>query len=1759
MRMPNFSYQSRDFWKWLVAVAFAFMGLIAVQAYADTSPVSYLETWSPVGDRWSDPGTCNHMPDYSIDEACYAAAVTASGRFTIEGWEENLQLGNFGVYEYITLVDEIIGGVIIQKVQIAVGPGCAQGGSPGYLINDAFGAQHVDWCLVAYHAPTCKAPLLLDSQTGQCYSPPEKHCNCSNQKGGKHPIDTGSGNEYLELPDYKAGGAFPLAFVRTYNSGIANEGTSPDGAAQNMGVGWNINLGSHLFINKYYPSVILTPCVDQQTGAQYFCVPDPDTTPYIIEITTWRPDGSQALFNYQTSGSTSVAPGTQFSDESGSSGTLTYVALPTPYTGDGYQYKLTDGSTELYDANGVLLSVSNRTGLTQVYQYNASGQLATVTDPFGRQLNIAYDPSGRISTLTTPAGNTTYTYDGAGNLSIVAYPDSSTVQYLYGNPTYPHALTGLIDENNNHYLTWGYDNQGRATSSSEAGNVENVSAVFNTDGSTDLTEATGLVRHMTFTSINHTNLLASTSAPCTGCGDKTQSLTYDANGYVASKTDFDNNVTQYTHDGFGNETSRTEAYGTPDARTVTTAWNNGLNQPSLITEPGRTTAFTYDTVGHVLTKTVTDTTTSVARTTTYTYYSSGVPNGLLHTVTDPLSHVTTYTYDGQGNLATVTNALNQVTQITQYDANGMPLTIVDPNNVTTTLTYDTRQRLKSRTVAGAETDFTYDLVGNLTKVTLPTGSFLQYTYDAAHRLTGITDSVGDSITYTLDNLGNRTAEKTYDPSSTLEKTLQRTYNTLNQLVTTVGGAGQTTTYTPDLMGNDTAITDPLTHPTNQTFDALNRLSTVVDPLSGNTTYNYDSLDRVQDVTDPKGLNTDYSYDAFGDVTTQTSPDTGITAYTYDLDGNRLTKTDARGVTATYSYDALNRLTTISYPDTNKDVTYSYDQNTYGIGHLSGMTDASGSTTYSYDAHGNTTQKTVTLGGHVFNVGYQYDTADNLTGMTYPDGMQVNYGRDTAERVTSVTANSSSVVSNVTYEPFGPITGFTYGNGLTEIRTYDQDYRLTTIDVPGVLQWTIPANGYDADDNIKIITDGLNAGNSQAFGYDSLNRLTSASGAYGALGFTYDADGNRTQQTLGGTPTTLTYDTASNKLLTVGNQSDQYDAVGNLLSDGKHTYTYDASNRLSGYDTSANAYLYNGLGQRTVKSQTTLPPTVSITGPASGAFLRGTVTVSANASASGNVGMASVQFQLDGANLGAPVTAAPYAVSWNTTTATGGIHSLTAVATDAANNTTTSTAVSVTVDNTPPSVAMTVPASGAYLRGTVSVTANASDNNGVVSVQFQLDGANLGAPVTAAPYTVSWDSTTATGGTHSLTAVATDAANNTTTSTAVSVTVDNTPPTVAIIAPAGGNVSGTINVTATASDDVGVTSVQFQLDGANLGAPVTAAPYTVSWSSFTALGSHTLTAVATDAAGNSTTSAAVSVTAVDIAPTANNGSLTTNPGVTGSGTLSATLGYVGQTLTFAVVTAPIHGSVTITNAASGAFTYTPNTGYTGSDSFTFQATDEDNTVSNTATESVTINDVAATANNGALTTNAGVAGNGTLAVTLGYTSQTLTFAVAAGPSHGTVAITDAATGAFTYTPAAGYVGADSFTFKATDSYGSVSNTATEGITVNALTALPSFSPSSLQFGNVNRANISTLTETLTNNGTGTLTITSVLAVYLGPGPNPFGAMSNCGHTLAAGNSCTISVRFRPSGDGSVTGSLQVVDNATSGPTAQSIPLNGTGVN
>ena len=710
-------------------------------------------------------------------------------------------------------------------------------------------------------------------------------------------------------------------------------------------------------------------------------------------------------------------------------------------------------------------------------------------------------------------------------------------------------------------------------SSQHAGGVDLTTVAYNADGSSTVTDARGNAHSYALTTqFGMVKPTALTGAPYPAAGGK--AFTYDDNGFIASRTDFDGNVTTYTHDARGDETFRIEAAGTRLARGIVTTWLTNFHLPHEIDEQGRTTTFFYDTKGNLLKKTATDG--RITRSWAYTYDT----NGQVLTATDPLGHVTTYTYDAKGDLATVTDALGHITKFTGYDADGRPTSFTDPNGLTTKLTYNFRGEPTSRNVGGELTTYTYDRAGQLTKTTRPDGSFLTFTHDAAHRLTGVKDALGNRVAYTHDAASNLTKVQFFDSTGTLTRVRSFAYDSANRVARSIGAAGQATLYARDPNGNPTKVTDPLGHATGYAYDALSRLAQATDPTGGVTADAFDALDHLTAVTDPRGLVTGYAWDGLDDQTAVASPDSGATARTFDAAGNLATSTDARGLTTTYTYDALNRPISAAYAD-GKVVTWHYDQGSNGIGHLTRMTDRSGSTLWTYDRHGRVLTKKQTTAGHTFTTAMSYDAAGRLATLTYPSGAAVTLSYDDAGRISGLKSGAVALASGIGYLPFGPATGWAQGNGADYSRSFDPDGRIAAIGLgAGTMTFA-----YDKASRITGITEtGFPAKN---FGYDALDRLTGYTGGAITQTYKYDADGNRTSLAAGAT-TTYAIAAASNRLggtTGAATRTLSYDFAGNTTLDDRVVtmlgYTYDASGRLVTAKTGAftTTYSNDGLGER----------------------------------------------------------------------------------------------------------------------------------------------------------------------------------------------------------------------------------------------------------------------------------------------------------------------------------------------------------------------------------------------------------------------------------------------------------------------------------------------------------------------------------------------------------------------------------------------------
>jgi YD repeat-containing protein len=247
-----------------------------------------------------------------------------------------------------------------------------------------------------------------------------------------------------------------------------------------------------------------------------------------------------------------------------------------------------------------LTGPTTRQGLVTNFAYDANHNLTQVTGTFGHSLTFSYDSDRHVTEMTTPNGDV-YTYDyfysyvlARGILSAVTYPDGSKRKYVYENSSLPRALTGIIDEKGKRFATYTYSTsafKGYALSSEHAGGVDKTTLAYSYSGTgypmTKVTDARGNEHTYTFKNqFNFIKVTALSGKPVQTSGGK--AFTYDANGFIASRTDWNNNVTTYTHDTRGNETSRTEANDTTLARTITTTWHPSYNLPTRVVDPNRT-------------------------------------------------------------------------------------------------------------------------------------------------------------------------------------------------------------------------------------------------------------------------------------------------------------------------------------------------------------------------------------------------------------------------------------------------------------------------------------------------------------------------------------------------------------------------------------------------------------------------------------------------------------------------------------------------------------------------------------------------------------------------------------------------------------------------------------------------------------------------------------------------------------------------------------------------------------------------------------------------------------------------------------------------------------------------------------------------------------------------------------------------------------------------------------------------------------------
>lgn len=440
--------------------------------------------------------------------------------------------------------------------------------------------------------PVCPGEVHEEITAGDC---PGYRNQCPSPKRS-NPVNIATGNKFQVETDYISAVAQSLTFRRYFNSVLAED--TPGRYSQ----GWS---------SDYFQRIRIQPDAD-------------------YSLTMTRPDGRLILFNKN------VNTGAWSSPDPGVVETIEEV-FDDNGNRTGWLFKTADDTVEefILAQNGIQgfpVKITNRYGQTTTIEYDLPVEDGfdgvwhspdRITGPFGRTIQIHYHANNKLDYIVDPAGNhIDYVYENgdSGNLVAVVYPDDTPEDtsdnpkeiYHYEDSNYPYHLTGITDENGNRYSTYIYDNQGRATASihHEGVNVVGDSVYITYNGDTvDVTDVRGETRTYSF-DIQHgianvAGIIDPSSGEgklCADCGPY-KSATYDDNGFPASKTDFNGVTTNYIYNSRGLETLRTEAVGTPVARTISTEWHPEFRLPTKIQEPGRETVFVYDENGLLIERT----------------------------------------------------------------------------------------------------------------------------------------------------------------------------------------------------------------------------------------------------------------------------------------------------------------------------------------------------------------------------------------------------------------------------------------------------------------------------------------------------------------------------------------------------------------------------------------------------------------------------------------------------------------------------------------------------------------------------------------------------------------------------------------------------------------------------------------------------------------------------------------------------------------------------------------------------------------------------------------------------------------------------------------------------------------------------------------------------------------------------------------------------------------------------------------------------
>ncbi|MDQ2838110.1 MAG: RHS repeat-associated core domain-containing protein [Actinomycetota bacterium] len=487
----------------------------------------------------------------------------------------------------------------------------------------------------------------------------------------------------------------------------------------------------------------------------------------------------------------------------------------------------------------------------------------------------------------------------------------------------------------------------------------------------------------------------------------------------------------------------------------------------------------------------------------YAYPAAGSTYWQQTTSTDPNSNATTYQLAYAGQVTKTTDALGH-SRSAKYTSNSDVQTSTDANGT------------------GNVTTFGYDALNNPSSAQIPTGA-TQNAYYAASANCSTTDSThpylpkcstdaqGNKSTGTYDSPGNLTQSKNVTTGATLSYTYNPATPTcggkVGQMCTSVDGNTHTTSYHYDSSGNLTTITPPSPlGAISQTFDGLGRLATITDGKSQKTTYSYDGDDRItQELT--------------GGATTCTYTAGTCVGFSYDNSGNLLTQHDATGTT-TYTYDARNRQTNKQLPSL-ANLSQTYDP----AGNVVTNTDSAGTTNYGYNAANQLTSLAEPGGSCTGTVSlcttFTNDNNGNRLTTTYPGNTVMTSTLDNSNRPTEVkTVHSTTTIADYkyTYSKTGSDSELTQTRtdtaGLVTTYGYDARNQLTSaVEKNGATTAAAWTYCYDNAGNRTGQSTATSAGAvcttspTTSYTYNAANALTALNGS--STGWSYDANGNET--------------------------------------------------------------------------------------------------------------------------------------------------------------------------------------------------------------------------------------------------------------------------------------------------------------------------------------------------------------------------------------------------------------------------------------------------------------------------------------------------------------------------------------------------------------------------------------------------------------------------------------------------------------------------